>query len=83
MKDFIIKTGKRMLVFLLVVAVLFISIVGYQYLVVAVAPKYNPETMALNFEIVGSGDRNLVFIHGLTGSKNYWKRDLDTSSGTQ
>ncbi|MDC6388939.1 alpha/beta hydrolase [Maribacter sp. PR1] len=82
MKDFIIKTGKRILVLLLVVAVLFISIGGYQYLTVAVAPKYNPETMPLNFELMGSGDKDLVFIHGLTGSKNYWKRDLDTISGT-
>jgi len=63
-KDFVIKTGKRILVLLLVVDVFFISIGGYQYLFVAVAPKYNPETMILNFEIVGSGDKNFVFIHG-------------------
>ena len=57
-------------------------IAGYQYLTVAVAPTYNPETMPLSFEILGSGEKNLVFIHGLTGSKNYWKRDLDAITDT-
>jgi len=55
---------------------------GYEYFKVINAPKYNPETMPLNYEIIGSGDKKLVFIHGLTGSKNYWKRELETVSKT-
>lgn len=57
-------------------------IVGYQYLKVELAPPYTFEDMPLNFEILGSGEKNLVFIHGLTGSKNYWKRELDSIGKT-
>ena len=57
-------------------------ITSYQYLRVTLAAPYTPASMPLNLEIVGSGDKDLVFIHGLTGSKNYWKRDLDAISGT-
>ncbi|EIA07150.1 alpha/beta fold hydrolase [Flavobacterium frigoris] len=57
-------------------------IAGYQYFKVINAPKYNPETMLLNYEILGSGTTKLILIHGLTGSKNYWKRDLDSITKT-
>ena len=68
---------------ILAFAVLPVAIIaGYQYLKVELAAPYTFATMPLNFEIVGSGDRDLVFIHGLTGSKNYWKRDLDSISST-
>ncbi|WP_339141094.1 alpha/beta fold hydrolase [Croceitalea sp. MTPC5] len=66
----------------LAILVLFISVAGYQYLTVAVAPEYDPETMPLNYEIVGSGEKNMVLIHGLAGSKNYWKSDLEQITGT-
>ena len=65
-----------------VILVLFISVAGYQYLTVAIAPKYDPETMPLNYEVLGTGERNIVLIHGLAGSKNYWKRDLEQITGT-
>ena len=65
-----------------VILVLFISVAGYQYLMVVVAPEYDPDTMPLNYEIVGSGDKNMVLIHGLAGSKNYWKRGLEQITGT-
>ncbi|MDG2432392.1 alpha/beta fold hydrolase, partial [Flavobacterium sp.] len=55
---------------------------GYQYFKVINAPKYNPETMSLNYEILGSGTTKLILIHGLTGSKNYWKKDLDSITKT-
>ena len=73
---------KRALVAVLVILILFISVAGYQYLTVAVAPEYDSETMPLNYEIVGSGERNMVLIHGLAGSKNYWKRDLEQITGS-
>ena len=44
-------------------------ITSYQYLRVTLAAPYTPASMPLNLEIVGSGDKDLVFIHGLTGSK--------------
>lgn len=66
----------------LAILVLLISVAGYQYLTVAVAPEYDPENMPLNYEIVGSGEKNMVLIHGLAGSKNYWKRDLEQIIGT-
>lgn len=55
---------------------------GFEYFKVINAPKYNPETMPLNYEILGSGKKKLVLIHGLTGSKNYWKKELETISKT-
>tara|TARA_R110000868_G_scaffold83058_5_gene234702 strand:+ start:15 stop:980 length:966 start_codon:yes stop_codon:yes gene_type:complete len=73
-----LKFGKMTLLIIFLVFIVPIgSIGGYEYFKVVNAPKYNPETMPLNYEIVGSGDKKLVFIHGLTGSKNYWKRELD------
>ena len=77
-----IKIIKRALIAVLVILALFTSVAGYQYLTVALAPEYNPETMPLNYEVVGSGERNIVLIHGLAGSKNYWRRDLEKISGT-
>lgn len=55
MKYFIIKMGNIFLIALLVVLIVFITVAGYQCLTVAVAPRYNPETMPLNFEILGLG----------------------------
>jgi pimeloyl-ACP methyl ester carboxylesterase len=55
---------------------------GYQYLKVAVAPQYDAETMPLNYEVLGSGEKKLLLIHGLAGSKNYWKQDLDKINGS-
>ncbi|WP_445735609.1 alpha/beta fold hydrolase [Mariniflexile sp.] len=82
-KKAILKFSKMtLLIFLLLLIVPIGSIAGYEYFKVINAPKYNPETMALNYEIVGSGNKKLVFIHGLTGSKNYWKRELETVSKT-
>ncbi|HAD96460.1 MAG TPA: alpha/beta hydrolase [Cryomorphaceae bacterium] len=60
----------------------FLVIVGYQYFKVELTSPYTFETMPLNYEIIGSGDKKLVFIHGLTGSKNYWKREIETVSKT-
>jgi len=51
--------------------------VGSEYLKVAMAPKYNPDKMELNYEVLGSGPKNIILIHGLAGSKNYWKRNLE------
>ena len=70
-----------LIIFLLIILPIGI-IGGNEYFKVINAPKYNPETMPLNYEIVGSGNKKLIFIHGLTGSKNYWKRELETVSNT-
>lgn len=82
MKYMMVKIVKRALVVVSLILLLFISVAGYQYLTVAVAPEYNLETMPLNYEVVGSGEKNMVLIHGLAGSKNYWKRDLEQITGT-
>ncbi|WP_339840989.1 alpha/beta hydrolase [uncultured Maribacter sp.] len=82
MKYRMVKITKRALIAVLVILALFTSVAGYQYLTVALAPEYNPETMPLNYEVMGSGERKIVLIHGLAGSKNYWRRDLEKISGT-
>ena len=82
MKYMIVKIVTGALVAVSVVLILFISVAGYQYLTVALAPEYDSETMPLNYEVVGSGEKNIVLIHGLAGSKNYWKRDLEQITGT-
>lgn len=58
------------------------AVVSYSYLKVELAPVYNAKTMRLNYEIIGLGEKKLVLLHGLTGSKNYWKRDLENISRT-
>jgi pimeloyl-ACP methyl ester carboxylesterase len=50
--------------------------ISSEYLKVATALDYNPDKMELNYEILGSGTKNVILIHGLAGSKNYWKRNL-------
>ena len=82
-KSTILKISKMTLLIIFLFFIIPIGIIGgYEYFKVINAPKYNPETMPLNYEIIGSGDKKLVFIHGLTGSKNYWKRELETVSKT-
>ena len=82
-KNRILKIGKMTLLIIFLLLFIPIGIIGgYEYFKVINAPKYNPETMPLNYEIVGSGNKKLVFIHGLTGSKNYWKSELETVSKT-
>lgn len=66
-------------------AVLFISVtafVGHQYFRVTLRSAFNVETMPLSYELVGNanGETKLLLIHGLTGSKNYWKRELEDIS---
>ncbi|MEO7176524.1 MAG: alpha/beta hydrolase [Saprospiraceae bacterium] len=80
---FFIKFIKIIGLFLFVFLILPIAgVVSYSYLEVALAPVYNAKTMSLNYEIVGSGEKKLILLHGLAGSKNYWKRDLENISRT-
>ena len=58
------------------------SIGSYEYLKVVLGPDYDAEEMLLNYEIVGTGPKQLVLIHGLTGSLNYWKQDIESISDT-
>jgi len=82
-KNRILKISKMTLLIIFLLIILPIGIIGgNEYFKVINAPKYNPETMPLNYEIIGSGNKKLIFIHGLTGSKNYWKRELETVSNT-
>ncbi len=66
----------------LTIVTVFLLVGGYQYLKVALAPEYHAETMSLNYEVLGSGESPLLLIHGLAGSKNYWKQDLEEIKGT-
>ncbi len=82
-KHLILKFVKMTLLIIILVIILPIAIIaGIEYFKVINAPKYNPESMSLNYEIIGSGDKKVIFIHGLTGSKNYWKNDLDAVGKT-
>jgi pimeloyl-ACP methyl ester carboxylesterase len=71
---------------LLIISILFIfpvvAIAGYQHYIISKQPDYNPDTTLLNYEIVGSGEHKLVLLHGLTGSLNYWKFNLDNITTT-
>lgn len=67
---------------LLIIFILFIlflmAIAGYHnYQIIKKQPTYDPKNMALNYEITGSGEQQLVLLHGLTGSLNYWKHGMD------
>jgi len=53
-----------------------VAIAGYHHYKISKQPIYDPENTLLNYEIVGSGAKKLVLLHGLTGSLNYWKRDM-------
>jgi len=67
----------------LLVGVLPLATIGiYQYLKVVLGPTYDAEKMFLNYEVLGSGPKQLVLIHGLTGSLNYWKQDIESISNT-
>ncbi len=82
-KNTVLKIGKMTLLIIFLLLIIPIGTIGsYEYFKVINAPKYDPETMPLNYEIIGAGDKKIVFIHGLTGSKNYWKRELETVSKT-
>jgi len=77
MKKFILKILKTMAVLIIIVLVLMISVATYEYVKVELSASYNAETMTLNYDITGSGDKNILLIHGLAGSKNYWKRGTE------
>lgn len=66
---------------LLLISILFIlpvvAIASHQHYKIGKQPAYDANETLLNYEIVGSGEIQLVLLHGLTGSLNYWKRDLD------
>jgi predicted alpha/beta hydrolase family esterase len=81
-KSAILKFSKITLLLFIVFILPLSVIAGYEYFKVVNAPKYNPETMPLNYEVIGLGEKRLVFIHGLTGSMNYWKRDLEAINQT-
>ena len=82
-KGYLLKFAKKVLLIILIAFILPLSaIAGYEYFNVVNAPKYNPDTMPLNYEVIGLGGKKIVFIHGLTGSKNYWKKDIETINQT-
>ena len=59
-----------------------IAIAGYQHYKIVKQPAYDANKTLLNYEIMGSGETKLVLLHGLTGSLNYWKRNLESISKT-
>ena len=71
---------------LLLISILFIfpvvAIASYQHYKIVKQPAYDINQTLLNYEIVGSGRSKLVLLHGLTGSLNYWKRNLESISNT-
>lgn len=82
MKKIILKAGKVLVaIFFISLVILAVVIVSENYKV-ATAPDYNPEKMELNYEIIGTGNKNMILIHGLAGTKNYWKKDLEEVTKT-
>jgi pimeloyl-ACP methyl ester carboxylesterase len=74
---------KKAAIVFLVASVLLLATIGiYQYLKVVLGPTFDAEKMPLNYEVLGSGAKQLVLIHGLTGSLNYWKQDIESISNT-
>jgi pimeloyl-ACP methyl ester carboxylesterase len=71
---------------LLLISILFIfpvvAIAGYQHYKIVKQPAYDINQTLLNYEIVGSGKNKLILLHGLTGSLNYWKRNLESITET-
>ncbi|MEZ4792388.1 alpha/beta fold hydrolase [Aequorivita nionensis] len=59
-----------------------IAIAGYQHYKIVRQPAYDANKTLLKYEIMGSGETKLVLLHGLTGSLNYWKRNLESISKT-
>lgn len=59
-----------------------VAIASYQHYKIGMQPAYDANETLLNYEIVGSGENKLVLLHGLTGSLNYWKRELETITKT-
>lgn len=61
------------------VSAAFMGLMGigaYEYIKVLGAPDYDPEHTELNYTIVASGSDNILMLHGLAGTGNYWKRGL-------
>ena len=68
------------MIFLIIFLFLIVSIGligGYHHYKISKEPIYDPKKTLLNYEIIGSGSIKLILLHGLTGSLNYWKRDMD------
>ncbi len=59
-----------------------IAIAGYQHYKIVRQPAYDANKTLLKYEIMGSGETKLVLLHGLTGSLNYWKRNVESISKT-
>jgi pimeloyl-ACP methyl ester carboxylesterase len=74
---------KNAAIVVLLVGVLPLATIGiYQYLKIVLGPTYDADKMSLNYEVLGSGPKQLVLIHGLTGSLNYWKQDIESIGNT-
>ena len=71
---------------LLLISIVFIfpvvAIASYQHYKIGMQPSYDAKETLLNYEKVGSGENKLVLLHGLTGSLNYWKRELESIKKT-
>ena len=71
---------------LLLISILFIfsivAIASYQHYKIGTQPTYDANETFLNYEKVGDGDNKIVLLHGLTGSLNYWKRELESITKT-
>jgi pimeloyl-ACP methyl ester carboxylesterase len=80
------KTGfivsKITLTIFLILVVIVLSVLFSEYYKVANAPYYDADEMELSYEIIGNGNKNLILLHGLAGSKNYWKYELDEITKT-
>ncbi len=82
MKNFIRQTIRAIIGLTLLVLVIMVSVTSYEFLRVKLSAPYDAETMMLNYEVTGSGEKNLLLIHGLAGYENYWKRGLGNIGGT-
>lgn len=59
-----------------------VAVATYHHYTTGNQPTYDINETILNYEIIGSGENKLILLHGLTGSLNYWKRELDSISKT-
>ena len=54
-----------------------VSLAAFRFVQEYTAPPYDPKAMPLFREVIGSGERKVVMIHGLTGSSQFWRSRLD------
>jgi len=58
---------------LLILATILMVTGLYQSVKILWAPNYDPNKINLNYEIIGNGPKNVLLLHGMAGTLDYWK----------